>query len=1493
MYRDFDGKDGTFGNTSVLASTSDVTDSSIYASIDSSNNNQMTLVALNKSTQALPVTMQLEHVQPGATAAIYQLISGNTTPQYMGTVTITNPADFTYTMPGYSITTIRIIAPTGQGLAPTVATAAHASASPVTGVTTNLSVLGADAGGEANLTYTWTATSAPAPVSFSANATNAAKNTVATFGTAGTYTFLATITNAGGYFATSSVTVTVAATVTNIVVTPGTPTVPGSGTQQFTASSTDQFDQPLATPPAFAWTASVGTITSAGVFNAPAAAGSVTVSASAGGVHGSTTAAVTSPTTIVVSTASEAALRSALAGAETDAGAGTAVTIRFAGSLIGDTIKLTQPLQLQAATGVVSIDGGGLITLSGGGTTQLFAVASGAQLALEGLTIEAGSSGSSNGGALANAGTLTIDNCTLAGNTAGASSSGGAIDNTGVLTVTNTTISGNSGGSTGNGGGIENVGTLTVSDSTITGNTVGQAAAHYAGIAAAGVGGGIDNNGGTLLLNDVRLSGNTAGNEGGGLFSNGTLTVLNSSLLHNAATNGGGIVNDTGGLATVANSTIADNTAAYIAGGLNNLGTMTVANSTFTGNFAYLGGAIYNGNYYGVSGTLTLSNCTITANFAFYGGGAGIYMANGLYSPTVTSTLTLLSTLVAGNFSSGNANDFLSDNAFPYGNDVDVFSGTVNGSYNLIGDGQDLTGISNGDANHNHVGSATAPIKPLLAPLVASSDPMQTVTTNPATYDAASYDAAGIPLDDNGGPTKTIAVESGSPALAAAGPLTTLSATLGTGVTTMIPVTNAAALAVTPGQYFIMVDGEEMEVTNVNLTTNVLTVIRAVGGTPATLHPNDPVYLATDQRGTARTVSGAIGAYQVPAAAPPVTQVNGDLFLIGTSGNDHAVLNSLGAGNIVVTFNGVDQGTFNIASGHLIHVQLGSGNDTLSLNDPTLPVIDTGGTGSNTLDLSATTGPNLWALTGAGAGTVAALTFTGMANLTGGAGNDTFAVHNGDFITSINGGAGSNTLDYSGYTGGMGVSLQTDSAGYVSHFSNIQNLIGSPATNNTLVGANTANTWNLTGADAGTVDGVTFSAFQYLVGGNGSDSFAVHNGDFITSINGGAGSNTLDYSGYTGGMGVSLQTDSAGYVNHFGNIQNLIGSSATNNTLVGANSANTWNLTGAHAGTVNGVTFSAFQYLVGGSGSDSFVVHNGDYMTSIDGGAGSNTLDYSGYTGGMGVSLQTDSAGYVNHFGNIQNLIGSPATNNTLVGANTANTWNLTGANAGTVNGITFSAFQYLVGGSGSDTYHFAIGAALSGSLSDAGGSNWLDYSAWTSAVTVNLTAGSASGITGKVSGIQNVIGGAAADTITGGATGGILIGGAGNDTITAGAGRSILIGDAGNDHLNAGTNGDILIGGSTSYDSPTLNKAALVAVLAEWQRTDINYAARVTDLRNGTGLTQGNKLTWGTSVLDDSSSNTLTGNASAAGNEFDWFFANQAAGHDAIVNLLAGEQVN
>ena len=190
-----------------------------------------------------------------------------------------------------AILVIANLAP-ANNTAPTVVTPASATPNPVTGTTTALSVLGADGGGEANLKYIWAATTLPSGATaptFSANGTNAAKKTVATFSKGGSYGFTVTIADAAGLTTTSSVKVTVNQTLTSIIISPASVNVTVGGTQQFTTTVKDQFGNALATQPSFTWVATAGTITPGGLFTAPKTTGSVTVTATSGSFKSSAT----------------------------------------------------------------------------------------------------------------------------------------------------------------------------------------------------------------------------------------------------------------------------------------------------------------------------------------------------------------------------------------------------------------------------------------------------------------------------------------------------------------------------------------------------------------------------------------------------------------------------------------------------------------------------------------------------------------------------------------------------------------------------------------------------------------------------------------------------------------------------------------------------------------------------------------------------------------------------------------------------------------------------------------------------------------------------------------------------------------------------------------------------------------------------------------------------------------------------------------------------
>ena len=191
-----------------------------------------------------------------------------------------------------------------------------------------------------------------------------------------------------------------------------------------------------------------------------------------------------------------------------------------------------------------------------------------------------------------------------------------------------------------------------------------------------------------------------------------------------------------------------------------------------------------------------------------------------------------------------------------------------------------------------------------------------------------------------------------------------------------------------------------------------------------------------------------------------------------------------------------------------------------------------------------------------------------------------------------------------------------------------------------------------------------------------------------------------------------------------------------------------------------------------------------------------------------------------------------------------------------------------ITAGAGDDVFAFMAAARLAGRIDGGGGSNTLDYLNYGSGVTVNLSAGTATGVAGGIANFRNVMGSRYDDTLIGDAASNILVGNAGNDMINGGGGRNLIIGGAGADTLTAGPDGDLLIAGSTSYDK---NLAALDVILAAWQSNDRG--------------TLSSYLKWGTTVTDDGAVDTLTG-----GDGADWFWVFPG---DKIVNQGPGDMVN
>jgi Ca2+-binding RTX toxin-like protein len=341
--------------------------------------------------------------------------------------------------------------------------------------------------------------------------------------------------------------------------------------------------------------------------------------------------------------------------------------------------------------------------------------------------------------------------------------------------------------------------------------------------------------------------------------------------------------------------------------------------------------------------------------------------------------------------------------------------------------------------------------------------------------------------------------------------------------------------------------------------------------------------------------------------------------------------------------------------------------------------------------------------------------------------------------------------------------------------------------------------------------------------------------------------------------------------------------------------------------------------LDGGLGNDTIV--GGAGADAIDGGGGSNdTASYVSSAVGVTVNLGAgtasggDAAG--DTFSSIENLTGS-AQADTLTGDGNAN---------------------QLDGGLGDDTLAGGAGGdAIDGGL----GSDTASYAGSAAGVTVNLGAGTASG--GDAAGdtlsrIENLIGSAQADTLTGDGGDNVLEGGAGGDAIDGGLGSDtasyvssaegvtvnlgagtasggdaqgdtlsgienltgsaqadVLTGDDGDNVLEGGASADTLTGGLGNDTASYARSSAGVTVnLAAGTASGGDAAGdTLSGIENIIGSVQADMLT------GDGNANTLDGRAGAdvmtggAGNDTyvvdhggDVLIENAGEGNDAVFSI-------
>jgi hypothetical protein len=109
IFRNYDGANGSFGDTSIRATNSDIVNASVYASVSAGNAGRMVVVAINKSDSAQTAGISVTHTTQFHTAQVYQLTSANSAPQRQADIDITLTNAFQYSMPANSVTTLVLL----------------------------------------------------------------------------------------------------------------------------------------------------------------------------------------------------------------------------------------------------------------------------------------------------------------------------------------------------------------------------------------------------------------------------------------------------------------------------------------------------------------------------------------------------------------------------------------------------------------------------------------------------------------------------------------------------------------------------------------------------------------------------------------------------------------------------------------------------------------------------------------------------------------------------------------------------------------------------------------------------------------------------------------------------------------------------------------------------------------------------------------------------------------------------------------------------------------------------------------------------------------------------------------------------------------------------------------------------------------------------------------------------------------------------------------
>ena len=497
--------------------------------------------------------------------------------------------------------------------------------------------------------------------------------------------------------------------------------------------------------------------------------------------------------------------------------------------------------------------------------------------------------------------TVVLVNTTISN--AVSESGGAAINTPGNVRVEGSTLVGNvaitpSGGAPTDGGAIKAGGTVTVVSSGLNNNSA-------------------TGNGGAISASSVSVSsaqdssisqliGNTTGGSGGAISADGTVSVSESTLTGNTATTGNGGAISAGDQVTVSTSTVNNNTVELGSGGaVSAAGQVTVSASTVSSNIAkQSGGAISAGDQ------VTVSASTLNSNTATLGSGGAVSAA---------AQVTVSASTVSSNIAKQ------SGGAISAGDQVTVSASTLNGNTATLGSGGAVQASGNVSVSESNFASNAATAGSGGAISATGESSTVAVTNSGLRNNTSGGNGGAISAS---GPTGEVSVNnsslgtntaSGDGGAIAAGGAVTVSGS-------SVLVSNSS----TSGNGGAISAGGDVTIVNSGLSSNTASgiggAISATGATSAVEITNSGL--------AGNTAGGSGGAISVTGATSAVEVTNSVLaFNTASTGNGGSVSTTGSTSTVSITNSGLG---YNTAGGDGGAIAASGANSTVLIKDTSI-----------------------------------------------------------------------------------------------------------------------------------------------------------------------------------------------------------------------------------------------------------------------------------------------------------------------------------------------------------------------------------------------------------------------------------------------------------------------------------------------------------------------------------------------------------------------------